>query len=239
MPEGRLIKKKITDNSRLAKVPLGADNLFKTMIAFLDREGRLLFEADATLIRNRIFPLRTDVSAGEVEEWLQALASKKKNGKGLIELYEVEGRRYLWMPGFKGEQSKSWLNTTYYREGESEIPPPPGVKDQPAQAPDEDDIIDQRLKEMVGLYKDKIGVPTPQIYERLKDISKEYPETGWFEKAVDEAEKNQAYSLAYIEKILERFKKEGGPKGKTRRGKVKDDDPDRFVKGKMGHVVKR
>jgi DnaD/phage-associated family protein len=210
MPDGRMINKKIVDNERLAAVPFEAEGLFWRMILFLDREGRLSFPANATLIRNKLFPLR-DFTVQQVEEWLQALAAQKKDGKGLIELYKVEGRRYLWMPGFKGEQSKSWLNTVYYREAPSEIPPPPGVKDPPpdTKSPKVGDIIDQRLADMVKLYEDNIGICTPAIYEKLKDFCKEYPEEGWFEEAVKEAVDHKAHSLAYIEKILERYKKEG------------------------------
>jgi DnaD/phage-associated family protein len=243
MPEGRLINRKIVDNERLAAVPFEAEGLFWRMILFLDREGRLSFPANATLIRNKLFPLR-DFTVQQVEEWLRVLAGQKKDGKGLIELYEVEGRRYLWMPGFKGEQSKSWLNTVYYREAPSDIPAPPGVKDIPpdAKSPKVKDIIDPRLADMVKLYEDNIGICTPAIYEKLKDFSKEYPEEGWFEKAVSEAVKNEARSLAYIEKILERYKKEGfnGKPGKGRaKSKRISDDPDKFIKGKYGHVVER
>ena len=243
MPDGRMINKKIVDNERLAEVPIEADDLFMKMILFLDREGRLSFPANPTLILKKIFPLR-DYTVEQIEEWLKALAGKRKQGLGLIELYEVEGRRYLWMPGFKGEQSKSWLNTTYNREAPSDIPPPPGTKDPPVpKSPDVEDIIDQRLKEIVKLYGEKIGVPAPDIYERLKDISKEYPEEGWFEEAVSEAVKHNAKSLDYIETILKRYRKEGFDEGgrdkKTRKGKKPEDDPNKFIKGKYGHVVQR
>ncbi|MBA7585126.1 hypothetical protein ES708_27096 [subsurface metagenome] len=218
MPDGRMVNKKIVDNERLSEVPIEADDLFMKMILFLDREGRLSFPANSTLIRNKLFPLR-DYTVEQVEGWLQALFEKKKKGKGLIELYEVEGRRYLWMPGFKGEQSKSWLNTVYNREAPSDIPPPPGEKDAvPARAPEVEDIMDPRLAAMVKCYEDNFpGVLSVLDYEKLKDFSKEYPEEGWFEEAVKEAGKNKVFSLAYVEKILERYKKEGGLGGKDRK----------------------
>lgn len=228
MPDGRMINKKIVDNERLAAVPFEAEGLFWRMILFLDREGRLSFPANATLIRNKLFPLRS-FTVDQVEGWLQDLAGQKKNGMGLVELYEVGGRRYLWMPGFKGEQSKSWLNTIYNREAPSDIPPPPGIKDlpPPTKSPRVDDIIDPRLAAMVRSYEENIGIATPIIYEKLKDFSKEYPDEGWFEEAVKEAVKHGARNIAYIEKILERYKKEGGlggeaGKGSKRIAKAKD-----------------
>jgi len=220
-----MINKKAIDDERLNDVPVEAELLFWKMITCLDREGRL--KANPRLIRNTFYSLR-DYSVEQVEGWLQDLASQKKNGKGLIELYQVEGRQYLWMPGFEGEQGESWRRHVKQREAESEIPPPSGFKPAPeemAKKPTSKsgDIIDAKLAAIVKSYENDIGMCTPAIYEQLKVIVDTYPE-GWFEKAVKEACLHQKRSLAYIEAILKRWEKEGidsGGKSGTDRGSPK------------------
>lgn len=235
MPRGRMINKKIVDDERLNDVPIEAELLFFKMITHLDREGRL--KANPRLVRNTFFSLR-DYSVEDVEGWLEDLASQKKGGVGLIELYQVEGRQYLWMPGFEGEQGRSWQTSVKPREAASDLPPPPGFK--PAPKAEEKgptskaaDIIDEKLAAVVRCYEDNIGIGTPAIFERLKVIVDTYPE-GWFEKAVEEACRHQKQSLAYIEKILERWGKEGFASGKSEK-----EGPDKYKKQKYGGLMQR
>lgn len=122
MPEGRLIKRKIVDDYRLNSLPIEARLLYFNIILWVDREGRL--QADPKWVNRRFFPMDSFTNE-QVAEWLQMLHDSKKNGIGLIELYEVSGLKYLWLPGFEGEQSKSWLKYTKEKEAESSIPPPP------------------------------------------------------------------------------------------------------------------
>lgn len=214
MPRGRFINRKIVDDYRLNSVPVEAELLYLKMITHLDREGRL--QAEPKLINKKFYALR-DFTDEQVEEWLNALWNEKKQGKGLIELYEVEGHKYLWMPGFWGEQTTGWQNTTYFREAPSEIPPP-GVKAQPAKAPEPkekqkpslqvDEILDPKLAANVRYFQEKLGrIPSVPEFEQLKGMT-DYPD-GWFEKAVDEAVSYNKRNLRYIEKILERWQQEG------------------------------
>ena len=71
-----------------------------------------------------------------------------------------------------------------------------------------ENILDPKLATMVRCYEENMGVITPMIFERLKDITDTYPE-GWFEKAIEETVLSGKRSLRYAEKILERWKAEG------------------------------
>lgn len=78
------------------------------------------------------------------------------------------------------------------------------------------------------LYEENIGMLTPVVADRLKDILGRYP-PGWFGEALNEAVAAGARNLKYIEAILERWKVEGfkapkkgaeGEQGKGQRAKV-------------------
>jgi len=126
MPEARNIKRKIADNERINSLPVPARLLYDRLILFADKEAR--HHANPRLLLRRFFPL-DDYSDEEMQGWLQGLNDAKKNGKGLIELYEVDGLKYMWLPGFEGEQSKTWLHGARNKEAESSIPPPPTLKE--------------------------------------------------------------------------------------------------------------
>jgi len=122
MPEGRWVPKSLNDDYRLNSVSLEAEILYRKMWNTCDREARL--KADPKWVNKTYFPLR-DYNDKEVEGWLQDLMKQKKNGLGLIEIYEVEGFSYLWLPDFGLLQTNSWLHTGKAREKESIIPQPP------------------------------------------------------------------------------------------------------------------
>lgn len=84
-----------------------------------------------------------------------------------------------------------------------------------------------------GLYEENIGMLTPMIAEELRDAEKEYPEQ-WIGDAIREAASLNKRSWRYIARILENWavKGRGDPSG----GKA---DPDKYVKGKYGHMVNR
>jgi len=69
---------------------------------------------------------------------------------------------------------------------------------------------DLKLAGMISYYEQCTGrTLTPTDFEKLKDFAANYPE-GWFEKAVDQAVKNNARSpMSYIGRILEHWKQDG------------------------------
>ncbi len=88
-----------------------------------------------------------------------------------------------------------------------------------------------------ALYEQNIGIITPMIAEELKEADKLYPPR-WIEEAFKEAVTLNKRSWKYIARILERWASEGKDSGEYRRY-IKKDGPDKYIKGKYGHLVKR
>jgi DNA replication protein len=88
------------------------------------------------------------------------------------------------------------------------------------------------------LYEQNIGMLTPMIAEELKEAEEMYP-APWIEDAFREAVSLNKRSWRYIARILQRWSSEGKESGESRRDSKKKRDPDRYVKGKYGHLVER
>lgn len=88
------------------------------------------------------------------------------------------------------------------------------------------------------LYEQNIGMLTPIIAQELQEAEKLYP-AHWIESAFREAVTLNKRNWKYIARILERWTTEGKDDGKSRRDFRKEDTPDKYTKGKYGHLVKR
>jgi DnaD/phage-associated family protein len=88
-----------------------------------------------------------------------------------------------------------------------------------------------------ALYEQNIGIITPMIAEELKEADKLYPPQ-WIVEAFKEAVTLNKRSWKYIVRILERWASEGKDVGEYRRD-IKKDGPDKYIKGRYGHLVKR
>ena len=88
-----------------------------------------------------------------------------------------------------------------------------------------------------ALYEQNIGLIQPLITEELKEAEKFYPPQ-WIEEAFKEAVTLNKRSWKYIARILERWASEGKDSGEHRRD-IKKDGPDKYIKGRYGHLVKR
>jgi len=89
-----------------------------------------------------------------------------------------------------------------------------------------------------ALYEQNIGPLTPMIAEELKEAEKVYP-LSWIEEAFKEAVDLKKRNWRYISRILENWDSEGKESGKFRRHSKEEKDPDRYIKGKYGHLVRR
>ena len=99
-------------------------------------------------------------------------------------------------------------------------------------------VIDtEEPSDIFTLYEQNIGMLTPMIADELRDAEQLYPET-WIRDAIKEAVALNKRSWRYIAKILERWSDEGKSNG-TYRGDSKKTDPDKYIKGKYGHMVRR
>jgi len=95
----------------------------------------------------------------------------------------------------------------------------------------------EELPNIFTIYEENIGMLTPMIAEELKEAEKLYPES-WIRDAIKEAIKQGKHKWSYIQAILERWTAEGREDGTYRRGTEKE-DPDKYIKGKYGHMVRR
>ena len=87
------------------------------------------------------------------------------------------------------------------------------------------------------LYEQNIGMLTPMIAEELREAEKFYPVT-WIRDAIKEAVALNKRNWRYIAAILERWSAEGKGDGTYKRD-FKKTSPDKYIKGKYGHMVKR
>ena len=99
------------------------------------------------------------------------------------------------------------------------------------------DVATEPPPDIFSLYEQNIGMLTPMIADELKEAEKLYPED-WIRDAIKEAVSLNKRSWRYIARILERWSAEGKSDGTYRRDSKKT-DPDKYVKGKYGHIVKR
>ena len=88
-----------------------------------------------------------------------------------------------------------------------------------------------------ALYEQNIGIITPMIAEELKEAEKLYPPQ-WIDEAFREAVMMNKRSWKYIARILERWASEGKEGGEHRKS-AKEGGPDKYIRGKYGHLVKR
>jgi len=86
------------------------------------------------------------------------------------------------------------------------------------------------------LYEQNIGMLTPIIADELREAEKLYPES-WLRDAIKEAVALNRRNIRYIVRILERWSAEGKTDGAHQR--VSKTDPDKYIKGKYGHMVRR
>ncbi|MGD9115786.1 MAG: DnaD domain protein [Dehalococcoidia bacterium] len=103
--------------------------------------------------------------------------------------------------------------------------------------PKEPALVGEAAPDIFSLYEQNIGMLTPMIAEELRDAVKSYPEN-WIRDAIKEAVNHNKRKWSYIAAILENWTAEGRDDG-TYRGHPKKTDPDKYIKGKYGHIVQR
>jgi len=115
------------------------------------------------------------------------------------------------------------------QSGELELPKYDSPPATPAVPPEESNIF--------SLYESNIGMLTPLIADELKEAERQSPQQ-WVEEAFREAVTLNKRSWRYVVRILERWANEGKGHGKPERN-TEETDPDKYLRGKYGHVVRR
>jgi DNA replication protein len=113
--------------------------------------------------------------------------------------------------------------------GELELPGLKTIKPLPAPA--------EPLPDIFTLYEQNIGMLTPLIADELRDAEKSYP-ADWIRDAIKEAVLHNKRNIKYITKILENWSVEGRGDGAYQRDSKKT-GPDKYFKGRYGHMVRR
>jgi DNA replication protein len=98
-------------------------------------------------------------------------------------------------------------------------------------------VIVEPVPDIYTLYEQNVGMLTPLIADELKDAEKQYS-ADWIRDAIKEAVLHNKRSIKYITKILENWAVEGRSDGTYQRD-TKKTDPDKYIKGKYGHIVRR
>ena len=120
MARGRVIDKLIHLDRDLAKCPIEARYLYKGTIIHADDGGRM--EADPIFLKAVIFPFDADLSVDRVCEWRDTIVNA-----GLIIIYEVLGKLYLYHPNWD-----KWQPIRKDRKHPSDCPSPNDGKIIPA-----------------------------------------------------------------------------------------------------------
>jgi len=97
--------------------------------------------------------------------------------------------------------------------------------------------IPEPLPDIYTLYEKNVGMLTPIIADELKDAEQQYS-ADWIRDSIKEAALHNKRSIKYITRILENWSVEGRNDGTYQRD-IKKTDPDKYVKGKYGHIVQR
>jgi len=88
------------------------------------------------------------------------------------------------------------------------------------------------------LYEQNIGMLTPITADELREAERLYPEA-WIKDAIKEAVSLNKRSWRYISRILERWSAEGKSSGAYKQDSTEQTGPDKYIKGKYGHMVRR
>ncbi len=167
--------------------------------------------------------------AGQPEESLRnALEMAVKRGTILHIALERDGT--LEDVYFLNTESDTQM-VAKIRNGELTLP---GLKAEGHISPE---VETEPTPDIFTLYEQNIGMLTPMIAEELREAEKLYPED-WIRDAIKEAVNQGIHKWSYISAVLERWSTEGRGNG-THRRDTKKADPDKYIKGKYGHIVRR
>lgn len=129
----RIIRESICTSDSVDKLSWFEEVLFYRLIVNCDDFGR--FDGRAAVVKNRLFPLKENLTLKTVENALHGLASA-----GLIALYVFEGKRFLYLP--------TWGKYQTQRAKVSKFPSPDDEK----QA---DEIICKQMRADVPVFENR------------------------------------------------------------------------------------
>lgn len=99
-------------------------------------------------------------------------------------------------------------------------------------------VSEAESPDIFTLYEENIGMLTPLIADYLKEAESRYPRN-WIVDAIKEAVSTNKRHWRYIASILERWQTEGRSDGAYQQYPEKGHDPDKYIRGRYGHIVQR
>jgi hypothetical protein len=113
-----VIRGEINSSASLSRVSMQADLTFRALIVATDDYGRM--DARPDMLKAALYPTRPEATPAKIEKWLAELVEE-----GCVRLYEVDGRRYLALPGWEKHRGKQ------RRSAESRFPASPEILGNP------------------------------------------------------------------------------------------------------------
>ena len=238
-----MINKKISNSRVVDELPEAAQLLYTWLIPHLDCNG--CFYGSAQMIKSLVFP-RKNYSKTRIENWIKLMENCYGTEKSpLIVRYIVDGEQYLFMPGFKGEQ----IGLRYDKE-KPDFPTFDGKKTEDVgqklplsrrEVEEEQEVEEEGCcnsskenEDVFETYRENIGELSEDMENEIVLAVKRFT-AQWVVDAIREAVKHNKRTWVYVAGILknwERFGKDAAkPKNKN--------DPDKYIKGKYGHMVQR
>lgn len=117
----RILKESICVSDSIDSLSWFEEVLFYRLIVTCDDFGR--FDGRAAVIKNRLFPLKDDLTLGTVKAAIQKLVSA-----GLVITYESMGKPYLYLPTWTAHQTARAKKSKYPAPDGGNITPAVGVK---------------------------------------------------------------------------------------------------------------
>ena len=152
----RIIRESICTSDSVDRLSWFEEVLFYRLIVSCDDFGR--YDGRAAIIKNRLFPLKENLTLKTVENALHGLASA-----GLVALYTSQGKRFLYLP--------TWGKYQTQRAKESKYPGPV----EPTQA---DEIICKQMNADVPVFENREARMTrakraslPHLWRKFRLIS--------------------------------------------------------------------
>jgi DnaD/phage-associated family protein len=192
------------------------------------RRGYPRFVSFSELSRNTVIEKELNKMKGDMEILLKdALQSAVKHGILLHIPISVGGKSddaYF----INNQSEKSTIEKIL--NGTLKIPSVEiGSREEPA---------NEQQRDIYSLYEHNIGMLTPILAEELQEAEHRYPPE-WIQDAFREALRANVRNWKYINSILKRWEREGKKDGKPVGDTQKERDPDKYISGKYGHMVRR
>lgn len=172
----RSITSRLFTNKRVGTMGLRARWLFAACIANADDDGRV--EGEAALLRAMAFPHDDGMTLQAIDDALAECTS----GDALIVAYDVNGERYLWLPGFERQQTLRYRSASRlpappdaalkkHRRAKSEEGSSPGARSEKQKRVDAEQERRERWAQLrieaLRAARDKCGKRARALFERM------------------------------------------------------------------------